>query len=108
MFTLKLSAKIEVIAAAGIEARIITEFATMDLSFINIDIKYKTVGIMISLTAVPYYTVQSNRCSFMFTLYDSAPTIIMDSGPVIFPIEFALAEITAGSLTSNIIINIPI
>ena len=31
----KLSANIEVIAAAGIEAKIITEFETIDLSFIK-------------------------------------------------------------------------
>lgn len=43
----------EVIAAAGIEANIITVFKTIDLSFIKRDKKYKIPGIAISLTAIP-------------------------------------------------------
>lgn len=53
LFMLKLSANMEVIAAAGIEARMITEFETIVLSFINWDMKYKIIGIMISLAVRP-------------------------------------------------------
>lgn len=53
LFILKLSANMEVIAAAGIEPKIISEFDTTDLSFINMDIEYRIKGIMISFTAMP-------------------------------------------------------